>query len=191
MSLQKINPRTAILLLIMVLVAAVRLLSHFTDHPGVLTNFTPIGAMALFGGAYFNGKVRPFAFPLFTLFISDVILSFTIYAQYRSGLLYSGWVWVYLAFALMVIAGKLLLKNPNIKNILLAVIVTSVIHWLVANAGDCGIESGITAFLPVYFERLMLAIPYQWSFLAGTFIYSIIMFGSFELLQRKTKWIQA
>ena len=87
MSLQKINPRTIVLLAIIIVVATLRLVALFTDHLGPLSNFTPIGTMALFGGAYFTGKVKPFIFPLLALFMSDVILSYTIFSQFRQGLL--------------------------------------------------------------------------------------------------------
>src|SRR5258705_1903353 len=137
MSIKKFNPRTMVLLLVMMAVAALRLLTHFTDHLSPISNCTPIGAMALFGGASFNGKLKPFFFLLFTLFISDLLLSFTIYSSFRSGLLYGGWYWTYAAFALMAIAGKMLIKNVNVKNILLGVVVTTMIHWLVSDIGGC------------------------------------------------------
>ncbi len=104
MSVLKINPRNAVLLLFIIITAALRLASF--SGWGPLNRFTPIGAMALFGGAYFNGNVKPFAFPLLTLFISDVILMQTMFNDpaYRTGLLYTGWFWTYSAFALMAIA---------------------------------------------------------------------------------------
>src|SRR5215208_7263592 len=126
MSFKKFNPRTIVLLLIIIAVASLRLLTHFTDHLSSISNFTPVGAMALFGGASFKGKLKSFFFPLFALFISDLVLSFTIYSSFRSGLLYTGWYWTYAAFALMVIAGKMLIRDVTVKNIFLSVIVTTV-----------------------------------------------------------------
>ena len=188
MSVLKINPRNAVLLLIIIATAILRLASF--SGWGPLTVFTPIGAMALFGGAYFNGNVKPFAFPLLTLFISDVVLSFTIFANspFREGLLYTGWVWTYGAFALMTIAGKLIIREINIKNIALAVIVSSLIHWLVSDIGSCIVDEHFTFSL--YKQRLITAIPYEWRFLGGTAIYSAILFGLFEWLQRKYTSLQ-
>jgi hypothetical protein len=185
MSLKKINARTVVLFFIMTIVAALRLLTHFTDHLYSFSNFTPIGAMALFAGASFKGKIKPFLFPLFTLFISDVILSFTVYSSFRSGLLYGGWYWTYAAFALMVIAGKVLIKELTMKNILLGVIATTLIHWLVSDIGGCLNENSTLATLSLYIQRLVAAIPYELSFLAGTLIYSALMFGSLEWLHRR------
>jgi hypothetical protein len=183
MSVLKINPRNAVLLLIIVVTAALRLAS-FTGW-GPLTVFSPIGAMALFGGAYFSGNVKPFAFPLLTLFISDVVLTFTLFSdsEYRDGLLYNGWVWTYGAFALMTIAGKLIIRDITIKNVLIAVMVSTLIHWLVSDIGACIVEKHFTFSL--YTQRLITAIPYEWRFLGGTAIYSAILFGLFEWLQTK------
>jgi hypothetical protein len=129
----KFNPRTAILLLIISVAAAIRLLTNFTPELTPLAIFTPIGAMALFGGAYFTGKVTPFVFPLLTLFISDLILSFTTLSPYRSGLLYSGWYWVYGAFVLMTLTGKYLMKEITLKNSITALITVTLIHWIVTD----------------------------------------------------------
>jgi len=185
MSFQKFSPRAIVLFLIIIAVAALRLLTHFADHPGPLLNFTPIGAMALFGGAYFKGKIKPFFLPLFTLFISDVILSFTIYSSFRTGLLYTGWYWTYAAFALMVFTGKMLIKNVNVKNIFFSVIVITMIHWLVSDMGGCLNEKTAGAALLLYEQRLIAAIPYELNFFSGSLIYGTLMFGSFEWLQRK------
>lgn len=183
MSLKQINPRNAVLLLIIVVTAALRLASF--SGWGPLTVFTPIGAMALFGGAYFSGNIKPFAFPLLTLFISDVVLSFTLFSdsEYRDGLLYNGWVWTYGAFALMTITGKLIIREITIKNIAIAVVVSTLIHWLVSDIGACIVEKEFTFTL--YTQRLIAAIPYEWRFLGGTAIYSGILFGLFEWLQTK------
>lgn len=188
MSVPKINPRGAVLLLFIVLVAILRVASY--SGWGPLTVFTPIGAMALFGGAYFTGNVKPYAFPLLTLFISDVFLSYTgfIPAQFKSGLLYTGWVWTYAAFALMTIAGKLIIKDISVKNIAIANIVATLIHWLVSDIGGCIVDNKMS--FTIYLQRLVTAIPYEWRFLGGTVVYSAIMFGAFELLQRKYTSLQ-
>lgn len=181
MSVPKFNPRNAMLLLIIVVVAALRL-AAFTDM-GPFTVFTPVGAMALFGGAYFKGNMKPLLFPLLTLFLSDVVLAFTILSEHRYGLLYPGWFWTYSAFALMAVAGKLIIKDVTVKNIAIAVVVTTLIHWLVSDIGACAVEKNFS--VGMYTARLITAIPYEWRFLGGTAIYSTVMFGLFEWLQHK------
>jgi hypothetical protein len=114
-----------------------------------------------------------------------VVLSLTIFSdsEYRQGLLYNGWVWTYGAFALMTIAGKLIIRDISVKNIFIAVIVSTLIHWLVSDIGACIVEKEFTFSL--YTQRLITAIPYEWRFLGGTAIYSAILFGLFEWLQTK------
>lgn len=187
MPVSTFSPRNAVLLLIIVVIAALRLLS-FMDL-GPLTYFTPVGAMALFGAAYFSGHVKPYLFPLLTLFISDLILSYTLFAEFRSGLLYSGWYWTYLAFALMTVAGKLILKEVTITRLILSIVVATLIHWLVSDIGACVVENKLT--FAFYLNRLVTAIPYELRFLSGTAFFSGIMFGIFELVQRKYASLKA
>lgn len=184
MSVQKISPRTVPTTLITVLVAGLQVLTQASDHLRPMANFTPVGAMALFGGACFTGKARPFVFPLLTLFLSDVVLAFTVFSDFRSGLLYGGWYWTYLAFALMVAAGKFLVKDLNARSVFLSVMVATLIHWLVSDVGGCLNEATTQAALARYGQRLLVAIPHEWNFLAGTLVYSVVLFGGFELQQR-------
>lgn len=185
MSIPKFNPRTAALLLMIVVVAALRLATSFSSSLSPVAVFTPVGAMALFGGAYFNGYWKPFAFPLLTLFISDLILSFTAFSSLRSGLLYTGWYWTYGAFALMTMAGKLIIKDATVKNIIIAGITATLIHWLVSDIGGCLQEKTTSGLFTTYIQRLITAIPYELRFQASTFIYSAVLFGGFEWLQKK------
>lgn len=181
----KFNPRTAILLLFIFLVATVRVMVNLNHDISSLANFSSIGAMALFGGAYFDKQWKGFAFPLFTLFISDFILQQTVFRSYGNGFLYSGWYWVYGAFALMTVAGRIILKNVTASNFIISVIVCVVIHWVVT---DVGVWIGSTIYsqnLGGFAECLVAAIPFEWRFLAGTLVYGIILFGSFELMKRK------
>ncbi|WP_126246138.1 DUF6580 family putative transport protein [Chitinophaga rhizosphaerae] len=181
MPVSTFSQRNAVILLIIVVVAVLRLLSFLDEGP--LAYFTPLGAMALFGAAHFNGHVKPYAFPLLTLFISDLILSFTLFAAFRTGFLYTGWYWTYLAFVLMTAAGKLILKKITVPRLIAATITATVIHWLVSDIGACAVENKLT--FAFYLDRLVTAIPYELRFLAGTAFFGAIMFGIFELAQRK------
>jgi hypothetical protein len=176
-----LQPRNLVLILIIVAIAALRLASFYGIGP--LTVLTPLGAMALFGSAYFKGWTAPFAFTLLTLFISDVIVSFTVLAEFRVGLLYAGWYWTYAAFALIIVAGKFLLRKIILANIVVGVIAATVIHWLVANLGLCVQENNLS--LAMYANKLGTSISYELRFFAGTALYSAVMFGGFALLSKK------
>src|SRR3954469_5406857 len=111
---QKFNPRTIVLLLFMIAVAILRVVINPVSGFAFLSNFTPVGTMAIFGGAYFSSK-KAYLFPLLTLWISDLLLTRFVYGH-EWKLFYGGFYWVYGAFILMVIAGKILLKNITVKN---------------------------------------------------------------------------
>ncbi len=106
MSLSKFNPHTLVIFLFILAIGLVRIVMHTSGELSTIANFSPVGAIALFGGACFNKSWKAFSFPLLTLLISDLFLSFTVFNQYRTGLLYGGWYWTYGAFALMVLAGS-------------------------------------------------------------------------------------
>lgn len=181
MSFIKFNPRTVLLLVFISAIAAVRVIINFDTQISPLANFSPVGAMALFGGAYFNKRWKAFSFPLLMLFLSDFILQQTVFKAYGNGILYGGWYWVYGAFALMTIAGRWLLKKITIKNFILSVFVCVFIHWTVT---DIGVWHGSRIFsqdLEGYVNCLVVAIPYELRFLTGTLVYGIILFGLFDL----------
>ena len=101
MSLQKINTRTIVLVLMIVAAAAMRLVSYKFQ---VLSNFTPVGAIALFGGAYFTDKWKAYLVVLVTLFTSDLMINYLRTSQWE--LLDSDSIGVYIAFPIMVFIGE-------------------------------------------------------------------------------------
>jgi hypothetical protein len=181
----KFNPRTAILLIFIAITAAVRIVFNFNYDISPIANFSPIGAMAIFGGAYFDKKWKAFAFPLLMLFISDLILHQTVFKAYSNGLLYSGWYWVYGAFALMTFVGRWLLKKITIHRFLFSALICVFIHWIVT---DLGVWIGSTKYtqdVNGFMTCLTNAIPYEWRFFAGTVLYGTILFGLFEWMKSK------
>src|ERR1700753_590831 len=106
MSLQKINTRTVVLILMIVAAAAMRFVSY--KFPYVLSNFTPVGAIALFGGAYFSDKWKAYVIVLATMFLSDMIINYMYTGNYV--VWYSSSSWLYFCFVLMVFIGSMIKK---------------------------------------------------------------------------------
>jgi len=180
---KKIDLSTTVLLLFIIVTAALRVIFNFNHEISPLANFSPLGAMALFGGAYFNRKWKAFAFPLAMLSISDFILHQTVFKTYGNGFLYKGWYWVYGAFALMTIVGRMI-KKVTVSRFLLSVVICVFIHWIVT---DLGVWIGSKTYSQNpggFVTCLENAIPYEWRFLAGTLIYGAILFGLFEWFKR-------
>ena len=85
-------------------------------------NFTPIAAMALFGGAYIGRKHLAFLIPFAAMFLSDLIL----------GLHNNMWA-VYLAFGITVLIGTMIRKNVRVLSVVTASILSSVLFFLLTN----------------------------------------------------------
>ena len=183
MTQKKFNPRTILLVGFMIAVAALRMVLNPKWGFTFLSDFTPVGAMALFGGAYFSSK-KAFLFPLLTLWLSDVFLGRFVFGH-EWHLLYHGFYWVYGAFALMVVTGKFVMKNISITNGLVAALVVTLIHWIVTDTGVWLASARYPATLAGFWECLAAAIPFEGNFLSGTLLYGVVMFGSFEWMRSK------
>src|ERR1035437_538957 len=98
---KKINPRFVLILLMIIATGSLRLLTVKTG--GAFFNFTPIGAMALFGGVYFTQRWKAIVFPLLTLFLSDLVIQRFFYGGTFGGVFYDGWYVIYGVFILIVV----------------------------------------------------------------------------------------
>jgi len=178
MSLKKINIRTAVLIMLLIAAAAMRLVNvKYT----VLSNFTPVGAIALFGGAYFTNKWKAYLVVLATLFVSDIAINYMYTGKVM--LWYSGSFWVYLCFALMVFVGTII-KKANVANVLSASLVSVLIHWLVMDLP--WLYGTLYAHtLAGYGQSLLAAIPFEKNMVLGDIVYCAILFGGFELAKSK------
>src|ERR1700679_1576466 len=114
MTLKKINTRNTVLVLMIIAAAAFRLVSY--RFPYVLSNFNPVGAVALFGGAYFTDKWKAYIVPLFTLFVSDIFLN-RLYSGHWQ-ILDNSSILVYVFFIIVVFMGSLI-KKANVLNVFL------------------------------------------------------------------------
>jgi hypothetical protein len=161
------NARIFTLLSAILAAAALRLV----PHP---PNFSPIGAMALFSGAYLGrrGAVALVA-PLGALFLSDLVLGF-----------YSGMITVYFSVALIVIIGWLALRRVSPIRVGGAAIASSVLFFALTNFG-VWLSSG---FYPRTLAGLeacyVAAIPFFQNTVAGDLFYAAVLFGGFALLER-------
>ena len=189
MSAKKINPCFAVLLLLMIVVATMRIPNAAQLTPWA--NFTPIGAMGLFGGAYFTSKWKAFAFPLLTLLISDLIINLFVFDG-KYGAMYSGWYVIYGVFALIVFYGKWVLQKVSVKNVLIASLVAVVSHWLIADFTVwIGVGTDLRTMTPLtknwegLVQCYVQGFPFVKNFLIGTLLYSGILFGGFELAKQR------
>jgi hypothetical protein len=161
------NARIFTLLTAILAAAALRLV----PHP---PNFTPIGAMALFSGAYLGrrGAVALVA-PLGALFLSDLVLGF-----------YRGMPTVYFSVALIVIIGWMALRRVSPLRVGGAAIASSVLFFVLTNFG-MWLSSGFYPHTLAGLEACYIAaIPFFQNTVAGDLFYAAVLFGGFALLER-------
>lgn len=188
---QSINIRLIVLILITALVG-LWLVLNVGGQITALVNFTTVGAMALFGGAYFTHRSKAYLFPLLTLFLSDVIMMHTYMNEYRSGLLYQGWYWTYGAFAITVFLCNTLIKKANVRNVVLAAFSAALAHFVITNfsvwsGGGIDITTGqpYTKDWVGLIKCYTLVIPFLKNLLLGILLYSGLLFGIFQLAQQQ------
>jgi len=146
--------------------ALFRLLPHWP-------NVSPIAAMALFGGAYYADKRMAFIIPFVALFLSDLMLG-----------LHNTMIFVYAGFALTVTIGFLLKDRINITNTAFAVVVSSVLFFLLTNFG-AWMTSGLYAKSAAGMVQAFVAgIPFFQNSLLGNVVYAAVIFGGYHFLQK-------
>ncbi|HVU08236.1 MAG TPA: DUF6580 family putative transport protein [Verrucomicrobiae bacterium] len=155
------NKPRFLLLVGMILAAA---LSRLIPHP---PNFSPVAALALFGGAQFSRKWTAFLVPLAAMFLSDLILG-----------LHALIPVIYGCFALIVCLGFWLRRNQNVWRIGGAAVVGAVLFFVATNFGVWAIGSYYpktgNGLLNCYLE----AIPFFWNTLFSDLFCTAILFGA-------------
>jgi len=159
------NSRILALLAAILLAAALRLV----PHP---PNFTPIGAMALFSGAYLGRRALAFVAPLGAMLLSDALLGF-----------YSGFWITYLAIGLVVLIGWLALSRVSPLRVGAAAIASSITFFLVSNFGTWALSGMYPHSGAGLAACYIAAIPFFQNTLAGDLFYATLLFGGFRIAE--------
>ena len=147
-------------------------------------NFTPIAAIALFGGAYIGRKHLAFLIPFAAMFLSDMVLGFH----------KDMWA-VYIAFGLTVMIGTLIRRNPRFVSVVSASVGSSVIFFLLTNFAAwlssplypqtfSGLIQSYIAGL-AFFNNGSFGISFFINEVAGALFYNGIFFGIYSLARRR------
>ena len=135
------------------------LLCRLIPHP---PNFSPVTAIALFGGLNFNDKRIAFSVSLLILFLSDLIIGISLINLF-----------VYLGFVSVVLLGSKI-KSIKFGNILLA----SFLFFLISNFGVwiLGYPKNLEGLLLCY----TMAIPFFGYSIAGDLFFGYLFKLSFK-----------
>lgn len=175
-----INFKFSILALLILLAAFSRLIPH-------LPNFSPLGAIGLFGAAYFTKKWQAFLIPIAATWLSDLFINNVIYAQYYPEFtwFYEGFYWQYGAYLLITLFGLLILKKVTLPKILVGALGSSLLFFLVTNLGCFPNNPSYTQDFNGLLSCYAAGIPFLKGTLLGDLFYCGVLFGSFELVKRK------
>jgi len=149
------------------LIAAATLL-RLIPHPW---NFQPMDALALFGGAVLPGAWACVV-PLGAVALSDAVLGF-----YGPGML-----WVYAAYLVIVVLGRLELRRRSPMRIARTAVGASILFYLITNFGEW--------LGPLYPHTLaglagsyIAAIPFFGNTVLSDLAYSLALFGIYDTAQ--------
>ncbi|MBL7884823.1 MAG: hypothetical protein JNL69_12190 [Bacteroidia bacterium] len=167
-----ITPRFLFITAIILVASITRVFPH-------IPNFTPIAAMALFGGVYYSNKTMAFIMPLLAMAVSDILLEITTGWGFHNTMVY-----VYVSFILTTIIGLIIREKVGIKSVALGSIASSVLFFIITNFGVWAagnFAGGLSGLNTTY----MLGIPFFGPTLAGDLFFNSILFGLFYLAQQK------
>jgi hypothetical protein len=167
------HSRLVTLLSAIIIAAALRLL----PHP---PNFTPIGAMALFSGAYIGRRRLAFAAPLGALLLSDLVLG-----------LYHGMATVYFSVALIVMIGMVALKRTSAVRVGSAAILSSILFFVITNFGMWMFSGFYPRTLAGLEACYVAAIPFFQNTVVGDLFYAALLFGGFRIAERLVPQLRA
>ena len=180
MTEQKINLRFSVLTALILICAFSRIIPH-------MPNFSPLGAIGLFGAAYFTKKWQAFLIPIAATWFSDLFINNVIYGQYYTEFtwFYEGFYWQYGSYLIITLVSVFILKKINTKRMVLGALTSTAIFFLISNFG-CWIGS------PTYPQNIgglmtcyAAGIPFLKGTLLGDLFYSGALFGFFALAQYK------
>lgn len=169
-----LKPRLLVLVSMVVAVAVSRLI----PHP---PNFTPMIALALFGGTYFKEKRTAYLVPLAAMIISDiglvVLQGYEFFTMMR--------LVVYGCFVLITLLGFLLRHNLKFFNVIAASLAGSIIFFIITNfaewAGGHLYPMNMSGLVACY----VAAVPFFQNTLLSALLYSGILFGVFEFAKHR------
>ena len=160
MSNSYLSKKQLIIIAFMLIAVLFRLVPH-------LPNFTPVTAIALFGGLYFSNKTLAYVAPLFIMLLSDLFLGF-----------HSISIVVYAAFLFISFIGTQS-KNPSV----FAILLSSISFFVITNFG-VWLISYPKSWVGLV-ECYTLAIPFFRNSLLGDFFYSGVMILGFNFVHKR------
>lgn len=139
-----------------------------------VANFTPIGAIALFGGVYLKDKKMALLAPLAAMMISDVFLGF-------DGL--TSRLVIYSSFLLIGLIGLWVRSHKNIFTVIGGSLLGSTLFYLITNLVWLYPAKMYPHTWAGQMASYTNALPFFRPTILGDLFYVAILFGSYELVK--------
>ena len=181
MNSKTLSPRFIFICAAILLAAFSRMIPH-------MQNFSPLGAIGLFGAAYLTKKWQAFLIPLAATFLSDLFINNVLYGAYNTGFVwfYEGFYWQYGSYVVIILAALLIMnKKVTAPRVLVAALSSTTIFFLISNAGCWFANPAYTQNISGLMTCYAAGIPFLKGTLSGDLFYSAALFGSFYLVQLK------
>ena len=163
-------------------------LTRLVPHP---PNFSPIAAVALFGGAFFSKRGLALLVPVLALVISDAVLGMTNGGLYSSHLGSVSNVIVIGAMLLTTVIGFALRDRKSSIAVIGAALVSSALFFLLTNFGAFLVDPTYPKTLAGLGAAYVAGIPFaQWTVLS-TLMYSAVLFGGFQMLRSNLPMLES
>lgn len=161
------------LILGLVFIAALgRLLPHWP-------NFTPVGAMALFGAAALPKKWLAVLAPLVAFYLSDLLLNNVLYAEYFDGFYFGADPYICLGVAAMVGIGLLMLRGRRFSWLRVGggAVAATVVFFLLSNFGVWMSGMMYPKTVGGLVACYVAGLPFALNSLAANLVFSGVLFG--------------
>ncbi len=160
----ELSPKLYVVIIMIFAGAMMRLIPHWP-------NFTPIAAIALFGGTFLKRKDLAFLVPVVAMLLSDLIIGF-----------HSTMLPVYMSFIAIVGFGLILQKKLTFVNTVSASLGASILFFLVTNFASW--TSGLMPY-PMnaagLAEAYIAGLPFLFNGILGDLFYTSVLFGAVYL----------
>jgi len=170
---QKNKSRFLLMLGIILAAAVTRIIPH-------APNFTPLAAIALFGGAHFAQKKWAFIVPLGAMLVSDIVLQFMFgwgfHAQMPA---------VYLSFISIILLGFWLKSRRQPTRIIMSSLTASSLFFIITNFSVWATGTMYAKSLSGLIACYVAATPFFGPTMAGDLFFTSILFAAFAYSEKR------
>lgn len=159
-------------IILAVVLLTIIITARLVPHP---PNFTPLVSVALFGGVH-AGKKISVVLPLIALFASDLFLGF-----------HNTMLYVYGSMILISLIGLWLRSHRSRIFLIPATFFSAIIFYVVTNFGVWAQGQLYAQDLNGLAQSYYVAIPFFKNSLLASALYTVVLFGGYELAAAKIK----